>query len=218
MSTFVLVHGAWHGGWCWRFVAPALRKLRHDVHTLSLTGLGDRRHLARPEINLNLHVQDVVALLEMEDLHQIVLVGHSYGGMVITGSLTNARSAFGSWFISMRSFQKTGSALSTISCRSALRHFAQTEKRMGRSLLRLFLCGESHVQITLISKSRAKPDSHSRRSLSPFGLRTKKPSTDCPKPTSIVRHQRQAALTASPQSIASTRRGASLSLRPVTTR
>jgi pimeloyl-ACP methyl ester carboxylesterase len=85
MSTFVLVHGAWHGGWCWRFVAPALRKLGHDVYTLSLTGLGDRRHLARPEINLDLHVQDVVAVLEMEDLHQIVLVGHSYGGMVITG-------------------------------------------------------------------------------------------------------------------------------------
>lgn len=85
MTTFVLVHGAWHGGWCWRFVAPALRHAGHDVYTPTLTGLGERAHLVRPGINLDLHVQDVLALLEMEDLHDIVLLGHSYGGMVITG-------------------------------------------------------------------------------------------------------------------------------------
>jgi pimeloyl-ACP methyl ester carboxylesterase len=85
MATFVLLHGAWHGGWCWRFVAPALRHAGHNVYTPTLTGLGERKHLARPEIDLNLHVQDVVALLEMEDLQDIVLLGHSYGGMVVTG-------------------------------------------------------------------------------------------------------------------------------------
>jgi pimeloyl-ACP methyl ester carboxylesterase len=86
MTAFVLVHGGWHGGWCWRFVAAALRRAGHDVYTPSLTGLGDRAHLARPGIDLELHVQDVVALLEMEDLREVVLVGHSYGGMVVTGA------------------------------------------------------------------------------------------------------------------------------------
>jgi pimeloyl-ACP methyl ester carboxylesterase len=85
MTAFVLVHGGWHGGWCWRFVAAALRRSGHDVYTPSLTGLGDRAHLARPGIDLELHIQDVVAVLEMEDLREVVLLGHSYGGMVVTG-------------------------------------------------------------------------------------------------------------------------------------
>jgi pimeloyl-ACP methyl ester carboxylesterase len=86
MRAFVLVHGAWHGGWCWRFVAPMLRRAGHEVFTPTLTGLGERAHLARPGIDLELHVQDVVALLEAEDLREVVLVGHSYGGMVVTGA------------------------------------------------------------------------------------------------------------------------------------
>jgi pimeloyl-ACP methyl ester carboxylesterase len=86
MTAFVLVHGGWHGGFCWRFVAPALRRAGHDVYTPSLTGLGDRAHLARPGIDLELHIQDVVAVLEMEDLREVVLLGHSYGGMVVTGA------------------------------------------------------------------------------------------------------------------------------------
>jgi len=85
MTTFVLVHGAWHGGWKWRFVAPILRRAGHEVFTPTLTGLGERAHLARPGIDLDLHVQDVVAVLEMEDLRDVVLLGHSYGGMVVTG-------------------------------------------------------------------------------------------------------------------------------------
>ena len=84
MATFVLVHGAWHGGWCWRSVRPLLKD--HQVFTPALTGLGERRHLARPDINLETHIEDVVSLLEMEDLHDVVLVGHSYGGMVVTGA------------------------------------------------------------------------------------------------------------------------------------
>jgi pimeloyl-ACP methyl ester carboxylesterase len=82
--TFVLVHGAWHGGWKWRLVRPLLEG--HSVFAPSLTGLGDRRHLARPDIDLDTHVSDIVSLLEMEDLRDVVLVGHSYGGMVITGA------------------------------------------------------------------------------------------------------------------------------------
>ena len=86
MSTFVLIHGAWHGGWAFRHVAPMLRKAGHEVFAPSLTGLGDRAHLATREIDLEVHVQDVVSLIEMEDLSGVILLGHSYGGMVITGA------------------------------------------------------------------------------------------------------------------------------------
>jgi pimeloyl-ACP methyl ester carboxylesterase len=88
--TFVLIHGAWHGGWCWRFVRPLLAE--HQVFAPSLTGLGERKHLARPDVNLDTHIDDVVNLLEMEDLRDVVLVGHSYGGMVVTGAADRARS------------------------------------------------------------------------------------------------------------------------------
>jgi len=86
VATFVLVHGAWSGGWKWRFVAPMLRRAGHEVFTPTLTGLGERGHLASAGIDLDTQVQDVVALVEMEDLRGIVLVGHSYGGMVVTGA------------------------------------------------------------------------------------------------------------------------------------
>ena len=86
--VFVLIHGAWHGGWCWRFLRPFLKG--HDVFAPSLTGLGERKHLARPDIDLDLHIDDVVSILEMEDLRDVILVGHSYGGMVVTGTADRA--------------------------------------------------------------------------------------------------------------------------------
>ena len=95
MATFVLIHGAWHGGWCWKVVAPALRRAGHEVYAPSLTGLGERKHLASPAIDLETHIQDVVGLLEMEDLRDVVLVGHSYGGMVITGAADRAAPRIG---------------------------------------------------------------------------------------------------------------------------
>ncbi|MDB5725493.1 MAG: alpha/beta hydrolase [Novosphingobium sp.] len=85
MATFVLVHGGGHGGWCWQPVARRLRAKGHEVHAPSLTGLGDRRHLLSIDIDLLTHVEDVVSLLFHEDLSDVILVGHSYGGMVITG-------------------------------------------------------------------------------------------------------------------------------------
>ena len=85
--TYVLVHGAWFGGWVWRDVAPRLREMGHTVWTPTLTGLGERRHLARAGYDLTTHVDDVVAEIEMEDLRNIHLVGWSYGGMVVTGVL-----------------------------------------------------------------------------------------------------------------------------------
>jgi pimeloyl-ACP methyl ester carboxylesterase len=88
MATFVLVHGAWHGGWCWRFLRPFLKG--HEVFAPSLTGLGERKHLARPDIDLDTHIGDIVSILEMEDLREVILVGHSYGGMVVTGAADRA--------------------------------------------------------------------------------------------------------------------------------
>jgi pimeloyl-ACP methyl ester carboxylesterase len=80
-GTFVLVHGGGHGGWCWQRVARALRAEGHEVHTPTLTGFGDRAHLEAADFEV--FVQDVAALLELEDLHDVVLVGHSMGGTVI---------------------------------------------------------------------------------------------------------------------------------------
>ena len=85
MATFVIVHGAWSGGHAWRWVRPLLRSAGHEVFTPALTGLGERSHLASAQIDLETHVRDVIAVLEYEDLREVVLVGHSYGGMVISG-------------------------------------------------------------------------------------------------------------------------------------
>jgi pimeloyl-ACP methyl ester carboxylesterase len=92
MAVFVLVHGTGHGGWCWRFVAPLLRVAGHEVHTPTLTGLGASSHLAHQldRITLGTHVEDVSSALFYEDLSGVVLVGHSYAGMVITGVAAKA--------------------------------------------------------------------------------------------------------------------------------
>ena len=85
MATYVLVHGGFVGSWCWNDVARLLRAAGHDVYAPSLTGIGERVHLASPEINLDSHIQDVCGTLTYEQLRDVVLVGWSHGGMVITG-------------------------------------------------------------------------------------------------------------------------------------
>ncbi|GAA3193651.1 alpha/beta hydrolase [Actinocorallia longicatena] len=90
MATYVLVHGGGHGGWCYRKVARLLRSAGHEVHTPTLTGLGERSHLLHPDIDLDTHIEDVTALLRYEDLREVILVGHSYGGMVVTGAADRA--------------------------------------------------------------------------------------------------------------------------------
>ncbi|MBW5482359.1 alpha/beta fold hydrolase [Streptomyces bambusae] len=83
MTVYVLVHGAWHGGWCWRRTAELLRRAGHEVHTPTLTGLGERAHLVGPGIGLRTHVDDLLGVLRYEDLRDVVLVGHSYAGLVV---------------------------------------------------------------------------------------------------------------------------------------
>jgi pimeloyl-ACP methyl ester carboxylesterase len=85
MASVVLAHGAWSSAWAWKKMRPLLQAAGHEFFSPTYTGLGHRAHLARPEIDLSTHVEDVVSVLEFEDLKDVVLLGHSYGGMVATG-------------------------------------------------------------------------------------------------------------------------------------
>ena len=95
-KTFVLVHGAWHGGWCWRRVSDLLEKKGHKVFAPTMTGLGERSHLIGGKIDLATHVTDIVNVIRWENLSDVVLVGHSYGGVVISGVAEQMREAIGS--------------------------------------------------------------------------------------------------------------------------
>ena len=85
MATFVVAHGAWSAGWAWKKMRPLMRERGHEFWTPTYTGLGERVHLAFPDITLDTHIDDICGLLVMEDLREVILVGHSYGGMVATG-------------------------------------------------------------------------------------------------------------------------------------
>ncbi len=85
MSVYVLVHGAWHGSWCWKRVRRALQARGHEVFTPTLTGLGERSHLLSPQVDLETHIDDVANLIRWEELSNVVLCGHSYAGCVISG-------------------------------------------------------------------------------------------------------------------------------------
>jgi pimeloyl-ACP methyl ester carboxylesterase len=91
-KNYVLVHGAWRGGWCWRRVAELLERGAHQVFAPTLTGLGERAHLLNPQIDLTTHITDVVNVIRYEDLHNIVLVGHSYAGFVASGVVERVES------------------------------------------------------------------------------------------------------------------------------
>ena len=91
MATFLVAHGAWTAGWGWKKMHPLMRAGGHRLITPTLTGLGERAHLATPEVGLDTHIQDMLGALHYEDLHDVMLVGHSYGGMVATGVADRAR-------------------------------------------------------------------------------------------------------------------------------
>jgi pimeloyl-ACP methyl ester carboxylesterase len=91
MANFVVAHGAWSSAWAWKKMRPLMRAAGHELWTPTYTGLGERAHLAHADVSLDTHIQDVIAMLEMEDLRDVILVGHSYGGMVATGVADRAR-------------------------------------------------------------------------------------------------------------------------------
>ncbi|MEV4461511.1 alpha/beta hydrolase [Microbispora sp. NPDC049633] len=90
MTTYVLVPGFWLGAWAWRDVTAALRGMGHEAYPLTLTGLADRAHLASPALDLDTHIRDITCLIEAEDLHDVVLVGHSGSGAAVTGAAARA--------------------------------------------------------------------------------------------------------------------------------
>ncbi len=91
MATFVVAHGAWSAGWAWKKMRPLMRAAGHELWTPTYTGLGERAHLGHADVSLDTHIQDIVAVLETEDLNDVILIGHSYGGMVATGVADRAR-------------------------------------------------------------------------------------------------------------------------------
>jgi pimeloyl-ACP methyl ester carboxylesterase len=91
MALFVVAHGAWSAGWAWKKMHPLMHARGHRLVTPTYTGVGERAHLARPDIDLGTHIADILAVLEFEDLTQVNLIGHSYGGMVATGVADRAR-------------------------------------------------------------------------------------------------------------------------------
>jgi len=95
LGTYVLVHGGAHGGWCYGRVAPILRAAGHEVFAPTMTGVGERSHLLRPDVDLDFHIRDILEVLRYEDLHDVILVGHSYGGLVITGVADRAADRVG---------------------------------------------------------------------------------------------------------------------------
>lgn len=111
MATYVLVHGGGHGGWCYQAVARRLRARGHEVYTPTLTGLGEREHLLGPAIDLDCHITDVVKLLQFEDLREVILVGHSYGGMVITGVADQAGERIGQLVYLDAAYPQNGQSL-----------------------------------------------------------------------------------------------------------
>jgi len=91
VTVFVVAHGAWSAAWAWKKMRPLLRAAGHELWTPTYTGLGERAHLASPAIDLDTHIADVIGVLEMEHLRDVVLIAHSYGGMVATGVADRAR-------------------------------------------------------------------------------------------------------------------------------
>jgi pimeloyl-ACP methyl ester carboxylesterase len=91
VATFVLAHGAWSSAWAWKKMRPLMRGAGHELFTPSYTGLGERAHLAHPGVNLDTHIQDVEGTLRFEQLRDVILIGHSYGGVVATGVAARAR-------------------------------------------------------------------------------------------------------------------------------
>jgi len=110
-KTFVLVHGAWHGGWCWRLVEDRLRGAGHRVYCPTLTGMGEREHIGTPETGLHTHIEDVLAVLRFEELSDIILVGHSYGGPVCEGVYDKAADQIAKLIMLDAALQQPGNSM-----------------------------------------------------------------------------------------------------------
>lgn len=131
MSTFVLIHGAMHGGWCWRAVESRLRAAGHEAHAPTLTGCGDRAHLATPAVGVGTHVDDVLAVLRMEQVHDAVLVLHSYSG-VLAGPVADAAGHRLSRVVAMGAFlADPGEALADVEPPASVQRYREMAMEHG---------------------------------------------------------------------------------------
>lgn len=131
-KTFLLVHGAWLGGWAWERLVPYLTNAGYKVFSPTLTGLGEKANLAKPDIGLNTHVQDILSLLENENLHNVVLVGHSYGGMVITGVADKAAERIAHLVYLDAFIPRDGQSVADIITTESMRRFREGAKAVGQ--------------------------------------------------------------------------------------
>lgn len=129
MATFVLVHGAWHGAWCWKRVAKLLRAKGHDVVAPALTGVGERTHLAHRDVTLDTHIMDVVNEIKWQELSDVVLVGHSYGGLVISGVAEKMEKSIGSLVMLDAFVSEDGQSLVDMQPPAAAAAFAALEAK-----------------------------------------------------------------------------------------
>jgi pimeloyl-ACP methyl ester carboxylesterase len=134
VTTFVLVHGAWHGAWCWRRVARLLARDGHEVFTPTLTGLGERSHLLAPGIDLDTHILDVANEIKWQELKDVVLVGHSYGGMVISGVAERVGKAIAAFVMLDAFFPENGEALIDLSAGAVQEAFLAAQRSGATSL------------------------------------------------------------------------------------
>jgi pimeloyl-ACP methyl ester carboxylesterase len=130
-KTFVLVHGAWGAGWVWRHVAGRLTAKGHTVFTPTMTGVGERSHLLDAKINLKTHITDIVNVIKWERLSEIVLVGHSYGGFVITGVAEQAQPTISSIVFLDAFVPENGQSLVDMTASQSVREAVETAIRKG---------------------------------------------------------------------------------------
>ena len=128
MATFVLVHGAWHGAWCWQRVVRLLARAGHDVVAPTLTGLAERSHLLTPEIGLDTHILDVVNEMKWRELTEVVLVGHSYAGLVISGVAERMEKSIAAFVLLDAFFPESGQALVDLAPPSVREAFLAAER------------------------------------------------------------------------------------------
>ena len=136
MATFVFVQPAWMGGWCWNKVAAQLRELGHEVYAPTLTGLAERAHLASPDVGLTTHIEDVVSVVVFDDLRDIVLVGTSSGGTVITGVANRITDRIASLVYLDAFLPSAGQCTLDLLCRRATWSARDARRNGGRRLAR----------------------------------------------------------------------------------
>jgi pimeloyl-ACP methyl ester carboxylesterase len=131
VATFLVAHGAWSAGWAWKKVRPLMRERGHEIFTPTYTGIGERAHLAHKDIDLELHIRDILGVIEFEDLRNVILVGHSYGGMVATGVADRASEHIAHLVYVDAFAPRDGQSLLDLQTEDGRRHYREGAEKEG---------------------------------------------------------------------------------------